>query len=92
MRDGARPRREFSEGRSSTSARVRRARGPLIRLRRGFGGQAAARQLKEESNFERLQSRRKITQSACRAEAVFRVRLALQTDGSGRGLPATGGW
>ena len=71
--------------------RARRARGPLIRLRQGYGGQAAARQLKEESNFERLQSRHEITQSACLTKGVFPP-SAVRTDGSGRGLPATGGW
>ncbi len=79
--------RVFSRGRSALRRRARRARGPLIRLRQGYGGQAAARQLKEESNFERLQSRHEITQSACRAEAVFRIRQVGRTDGSGRELP-----
>jgi len=69
--------RVFSRGRSALRMRARRARGPL----------AATRQLKEESNFERLQSRHEITQSACRAEAVFRIRQVGRTDGSGRELP-----
>lgn len=73
---------------------------------RGNGPLTAARQLKEESNFERLQSRREITRSARLAKAVSLRRqaqavpvphwvqalpAALMGD-SARELPATGGW
>ena len=75
MQSGKDSGREFFEGRSPAWTQTRDGQEPLT----------AARLLKEEGNFERLQSRREITRSAEIAKAVFPPRLS-RTDDSGREL------